>query len=76
GALPSDTVPNPRGEIKEITTQSGIVLAGPSVPPPSLSSSSKEVEQESESTMDQVLPESTIRVPPLVVQPSPTPRSS
>nr|GEY04854.1 hypothetical protein [Tanacetum cinerariifolium] len=47
GALPSDAVPNPRGEIKVITTQSGIVLAGPLVPPPPLSSSSsKEVERD------------------------------
>nr|GEZ11223.1 hypothetical protein [Tanacetum cinerariifolium] len=42
GALPSDTVPNPREEIKAITTQSGIVLDGPSVPPPLTFSSSKE----------------------------------
>nr|GEW59295.1 reverse transcriptase domain-containing protein [Tanacetum cinerariifolium] len=48
GALPSDVVPNPRGEIKVITTRSGIVLAGPSVPPPPLSSSSKEVERDPE----------------------------
>ncbi|GKF69961.1 hypothetical protein Tco_0203018, partial [Tanacetum coccineum] len=61
GALPSDTVPTPRGEIKSITTQSGIVLAGPSVPPPPLSysssssssSSSKEVEQDPEMITDQ-----------------------
>ncbi|GJW56577.1 reverse transcriptase domain-containing protein [Tanacetum coccineum] len=43
GALPSDTVSNPRGEIKAITTHSGIVLAGPSVLPPPLSFSSKEI---------------------------------
>ncbi|GKF59308.1 hypothetical protein Tco_0176094 [Tanacetum coccineum] len=30
-ALPSNTIPNPREEIKAITTQSGNVLAGPSV---------------------------------------------
>ncbi|GKC75987.1 hypothetical protein Tco_1126761, partial [Tanacetum coccineum] len=30
GALPSNTIPNPREEIKEITTLSGNVLAGPS----------------------------------------------
>nr|GEX37012.1 reverse transcriptase domain-containing protein [Tanacetum cinerariifolium] len=34
GGLPSHTIPNPREEIKVITTQSGITLAGPSVPPP------------------------------------------
>nr|GEW97609.1 reverse transcriptase domain-containing protein [Tanacetum cinerariifolium] len=40
GALPSNTKPNPRENIKAITTRSGIVLDGPSVPPPL--SSSKE----------------------------------
>nr|GEV74823.1 reverse transcriptase domain-containing protein [Tanacetum cinerariifolium] len=34
GALPSNTIPNPREEIKAITTHSGIVLGRPSVPPP------------------------------------------
>ncbi|GJV27960.1 reverse transcriptase domain-containing protein [Tanacetum coccineum] len=57
GALPSDTVPNPRGEIKAITTRSGSVLAGPSIPPPTLSSSSKEVERDPKTIADQVLPE-------------------
>ncbi|GKB20214.1 hypothetical protein Tco_0854137 [Tanacetum coccineum] len=41
GALPSNTIMNPREDIKVITTQSGITLAGLSVPPPN-SSSSKE----------------------------------
>ncbi|GKA64101.1 reverse transcriptase domain-containing protein [Tanacetum coccineum] len=31
--LPSNTIPNPREDIKVITIQSGITLAGPSVPP-------------------------------------------
>ncbi|GKE26952.1 reverse transcriptase domain-containing protein [Tanacetum coccineum] len=53
GALPSDTIPNPRGEIKAITTRSGIVLAGPSVPPPTLSSSYKEVERDPKTIADQ-----------------------
>ncbi|GJY89798.1 hypothetical protein Tco_0504994 [Tanacetum coccineum] len=42
GALPSNTQPNPRADIKAITTRSGIVLDGPSVPPPPPLSSSKE----------------------------------
>ncbi|GKF24174.1 hypothetical protein Tco_0076496, partial [Tanacetum coccineum] len=80
GALPSDTVPTPRGEIKAITTRSGIVLAGPSVPPPPLSSSSsssssKEVEQDPKMIINQVLPESITRVPPPIVQLSPSSRS-
>ncbi|GKA34142.1 reverse transcriptase domain-containing protein [Tanacetum coccineum] len=40
GVLPSNTVPNPREDLKAITTRSGATLAGPSVPPPL--SSSKE----------------------------------
>nr|GEY19810.1 hypothetical protein [Tanacetum cinerariifolium] len=67
GALPSDTIPNPGGVIKAITTQSGIVLDGPSVPPPPLFSSSKEVERDPEMIMDHVPIESTIRVPHPVV---------
>ncbi|GJU00034.1 ribonuclease H-like domain-containing protein [Tanacetum coccineum] len=39
GVLPSNTVPNPREDLKAITTWSGVTLAGPSVPPPPLSSS-------------------------------------
>ncbi|GKD76027.1 hypothetical protein Tco_1334309, partial [Tanacetum coccineum] len=36
GSLPSNTVANPKGELKDITTRSGLVLDGPSVlmPPP------------------------------------------
>ncbi|GKA37883.1 hypothetical protein Tco_0724448 [Tanacetum coccineum] len=68
GAVPRNTIPNPQEEIKAIT---GIVLAEPSVPLPPLSSSSNEVERDPETITDQVLPESTIRVPPPVVQLSP-----
>ncbi|GJW28363.1 reverse transcriptase domain-containing protein [Tanacetum coccineum] len=34
GSLPSNTIANPKGELKSITTQSGLVLDGPSVPMP------------------------------------------
>nr|GEZ81943.1 hypothetical protein [Tanacetum cinerariifolium] len=34
GSLPSNTVPNPREDLKAITTRSGVTLAGPSVSPP------------------------------------------
>ncbi|GKD78778.1 reverse transcriptase domain-containing protein [Tanacetum coccineum] len=71
GVLLSNTIPNPCEDLKVITTRSGITLAGPSIPSPP-SSSSKVVERDPESTTDQVLTESTTRVPPLVVQPSPT----
>nr|GEY58241.1 reverse transcriptase domain-containing protein [Tanacetum cinerariifolium] len=73
GALPSNTIPNPQEEVKVITTQSGMTLAGPSVPPPPHFSSSKEVERDSKSTMDQVhitSSESTVRVSSLIVHPS------
>nr|GEU79156.1 reverse transcriptase domain-containing protein [Tanacetum cinerariifolium] len=69
GSLPSNTVPNPREDLKVITTRSGVTLAGPSI---SLSSSSsKEVNREPETIIDQVLVGSTNIVSPLVVQPSP-----
>ncbi|GKD98823.1 hypothetical protein Tco_1382720 [Tanacetum coccineum] len=48
GALPSNIIPNLHEEIKAITTRSGNVLVRPSVLPPPLSSSSKEVEREPE----------------------------
>ncbi|GJR31770.1 reverse transcriptase domain-containing protein [Tanacetum coccineum] len=76
GALPSNTIPNPREETKEITTQSGNVLAGPSVSLPPLSSSSKEVERDPKTIMDHVHTESTTKVPPPVVQSSPSSRPS
>ncbi|GKA22781.1 hypothetical protein Tco_0708743 [Tanacetum coccineum] len=41
GVLSSNIVPNPREDLKAITTRSGVTLAGPSVPPPPLSSSKK-----------------------------------
>ncbi|GKA25981.1 reverse transcriptase domain-containing protein [Tanacetum coccineum] len=55
GVLPSNTVPNPREDLKAITTQSGATLAGPSIPPPPFSAS-KEVDQESETITDQPNP--------------------
>ncbi|GJS67010.1 reverse transcriptase domain-containing protein [Tanacetum coccineum] len=53
--LSSNTVPNPREDLKAITTQSDITLAGPSVPSPPFASS-KEVERDPESTTDQLPP--------------------
>ncbi|GJZ18026.1 hypothetical protein Tco_0554149 [Tanacetum coccineum] len=34
GSLPSNTVANPKGELKAITTRSGLVLDGPTIPMP------------------------------------------
>ncbi|GJW78443.1 reverse transcriptase domain-containing protein [Tanacetum coccineum] len=64
GALHSNTIPNPREEIKVITTRSGITLAGPLVPPPNPPSSSKEVERDPEPTMDHI-PERNPHQPPI-----------
>nr|GEV15832.1 reverse transcriptase domain-containing protein [Tanacetum cinerariifolium] len=64
-SLPSNTVPNPREDLKAITTRSGVTLAGPSI-----SSPSNEVDRESKMITDQVLTTSTNNVPTLVVQPS------
>nr|GEV38343.1 hypothetical protein [Tanacetum cinerariifolium] len=54
GALPSNIILNPREEIKVITIRSSITLDGPSVPPPPLSSFSKEVERDPDQTIDQM----------------------
>ncbi|GJT86475.1 reverse transcriptase domain-containing protein [Tanacetum coccineum] len=53
GSLPSNTVANPRGDLKSITTQSGVSYDGPTIPPTS-SPLPKEVEREPEATKDKV----------------------
>ncbi|GJX18327.1 reverse transcriptase domain-containing protein [Tanacetum coccineum] len=50
GTLPSNTIPNPKGEIKAITTRSGVAYEGPSIP--TNPSSKKVVERETEETTD------------------------
>ncbi|GKB67462.1 reverse transcriptase domain-containing protein [Tanacetum coccineum] len=57
GALPINTIPNPREKLKEITTQSGIALAGPSVPPPPPPSSSSSKELPFSPSRSSVIPE-------------------
>nr|GFB78197.1 reverse transcriptase domain-containing protein [Tanacetum cinerariifolium] len=47
GALPSNTIPNLKGEMKAITTRSGVAYEGPSIPTPK-----KVVEQETEEIAD------------------------
>ncbi|GKA99853.1 reverse transcriptase domain-containing protein, partial [Tanacetum coccineum] len=66
GSLPSNTIANPRGDLKEITTRSGISYDGPPIPPP-LSPLPKVVEREPEVTKDTVQP-STENIQPPVVQ--------
>ncbi|GKE62205.1 reverse transcriptase domain-containing protein [Tanacetum coccineum] len=62
GSLPSNTVANSRGDLKAITTRSGISYDGPPISPlPNV------VEREPEVTKDTVQP-STKNIQPLVVQ--------
>ncbi|GJT10102.1 reverse transcriptase domain-containing protein [Tanacetum coccineum] len=62
GSLPSNTIANPKGELKAITTRSGVSYDGPQNSPPV-------VEVETEVTKDTVLPNgSTKDVQPPIVQ--------
>ncbi|GJX97855.1 reverse transcriptase domain-containing protein [Tanacetum coccineum] len=64
GSLPSNTIANPKGELKAITTRSGVSYDGPQIPPPV-------VEVETEVTKDTMLPTnngSTEDVQPPIVQ--------
>ncbi|GJT21131.1 hypothetical protein Tco_0891068 [Tanacetum coccineum] len=71
--LPSNTISNPKGEMKAITTRNGVAYEGPSIltnPSPK-----KVVEQETEKTTDKEqsnFQESTAQIPPSV---TPTPIS-
>nr|GEZ37170.1 reverse transcriptase domain-containing protein [Tanacetum cinerariifolium] len=69
GTLPSNTIANPRDDLKAITTQSGVSYDGPQIPPPP-SFLPKVVENEPEATKDTVTPPnngSTKDVQPSVV---------
>nr|GEV82969.1 reverse transcriptase domain-containing protein [Tanacetum cinerariifolium] len=50
GTLPSNTMPNPKGEMKAVTTRSGLSYEGPLIPPNS--PLEKVVEQDTEETTD------------------------
>ncbi|GJU08209.1 hypothetical protein Tco_1124639 [Tanacetum coccineum] len=66
GSLPSNTVPNPKEDLKGITTRSGVSYQGPTIP----TSSPKVVERRTEVTKDIVFPTNngiTEDVQPLVV---------
>ncbi|GJV47160.1 hypothetical protein Tco_1437372 [Tanacetum coccineum] len=76
GSLPSNTVANPRGNMKAITTRSDVSYDGPTIPPPL----TKEVERETEATNDKVQTtssESTLHVQPpeteVALKPNPKP---
>nr|GEV43032.1 reverse transcriptase domain-containing protein [Tanacetum cinerariifolium] len=65
GPLPSNTIANPRGDLKAITTRSGVSYDGPPIPPP-FSSLPKVVERVLEVTMDTVQPSTKSIQPPIV----------
>nr|GEV89513.1 DNA-directed DNA polymerase [Tanacetum cinerariifolium] len=64
GSLPSNTVANPKGKHKSITTRSGIILDGPTVPTPPTIINPKEDERVEETLTDPDVDEYTIKVPP------------
>ncbi|GKA05662.1 hypothetical protein Tco_0684782 [Tanacetum coccineum] len=72
GTLSSNTIPNPKGEMKAITTRSGVAYEGPSIPTnPFLKNV---VERETEETTEKEQSKfqgSTAQIPPLVT-PIPT----
>ncbi|GJT48280.1 reverse transcriptase domain-containing protein [Tanacetum coccineum] len=73
GTLPSNTIPNPKGEMKMITTRSGVAYEGPSIP--TNPSPKKVVERETEETTDKEQSNfqgSTAQIPP-PVNPIPIP---
>nr|GFA54405.1 reverse transcriptase domain-containing protein [Tanacetum cinerariifolium] len=61
GSLPRNTIANPKGELKSITTRSGIVLDRPSVPIPLSFINPEEDERVEETLVDQDLVEYTIK---------------
>ncbi|GJW45896.1 reverse transcriptase domain-containing protein [Tanacetum coccineum] len=67
-SLPSNTIANPKGELKVITTRSGLVLDGPSFPMPPPFINLEEEERVEETLTDPKLAEYTIKVPPPLVQ--------
>nr|GEY35721.1 reverse transcriptase domain-containing protein [Tanacetum cinerariifolium] len=68
GPLPCNTIANPKGELKDITTRSGLVLDGPFVPIHPLFINLEEDECVEETLTDPDLAEYTIKVPPPLVQ--------
>nr|GEV18341.1 reverse transcriptase domain-containing protein [Tanacetum cinerariifolium] len=64
GTLPSNTIANPKGDLKAITTRSGLVLDRPSIPmhPPFINP--EEDEYIDETLTEPELDEFTIKVPP------------
>nr|GEZ10608.1 hypothetical protein [Tanacetum cinerariifolium] len=67
-SLPSNTVANPKGELKAITTRSGLITDGPTVSTPPKSVTPEVGERVKETYTDLDLAEYTIKVPPPPVQ--------
>ncbi|GKC60354.1 hypothetical protein Tco_1087952, partial [Tanacetum coccineum] len=61
GSLPSNTIANPKGDLKAITTRSGVSYNGPQI-----SSPPKEKKNEPEVTRDMVHPSTENNQPPVV----------
>nr|GFC63021.1 reverse transcriptase domain-containing protein [Tanacetum cinerariifolium] len=68
GTLPSNTIANPKCELKAITTRSGLVTEGPTIPNPPKFVNPEEDECIEETYTDPDLAEYTIKVPPPPVQ--------
>ncbi|GJV72875.1 reverse transcriptase domain-containing protein [Tanacetum coccineum] len=68
GSLPSNTIANPKGKLKAITTRSGLVLDGPTIPMPPPFINPEEDERVEETLTDPKLAEYTIKIPPPLVQ--------
>nr|GEX11488.1 hypothetical protein [Tanacetum cinerariifolium] len=67
GPLPSNTIANLKGELKVITTQSGLILDRPFIPMPPPFINPEEDERAEETLTDPDLAEYTIKVPPPLV---------
>nr|GFA72490.1 hypothetical protein [Tanacetum cinerariifolium] len=66
GSLPSNTVPNPREDLKAITTRSSVTLVGPSVyPPPPPSKEPSPASTSSTPISSPKIPESNPHQPPV-----------
>nr|GEZ73415.1 reverse transcriptase domain-containing protein [Tanacetum cinerariifolium] len=68
GTLLGNTIANPKGELEAITTRSGLVTDGPTIPNPPKSVNQEEDECVEETYTDPDLAEYTIKVPPPPVQ--------
>nr|GFC05847.1 hypothetical protein [Tanacetum cinerariifolium] len=64
GTLPGNTIANPKGELKAISTRSGLVTKGPTVPNPPKSFNPEEDECVEETYIDLDHAEYNIKVPP------------